>query len=203
MEYAEELDRLRYLVVEGDDDTVEGVARRLGRIGRWQRVKPQPPDKARPRTFSATFGFETFPWHTDGAIARVPPHFVVLRTHSANSTPTELLDPELHPNLSRALRSTVLRVRDRRSRVRYECGYVGGGGAGRYRWDPVHCSPITGTTPRVLVEECLQPDYVVKWEAGMSVIFDNWRLLHRRARLTEADRNTRSLDRLYIYPSEA
>ena len=175
------------------------LAQSLGRVGRMQDVTPKPREVARGDTLSAVYGLEAFPWHTDGAVADRPPRYLLLRSALPSETSTELLDLELNPEIVHALRRTALRVRFLGQRYRYVMAASVGRETTCFRWDPRSCRPVANIEESVSLLAVAQPSHVVQWFAGRAVIFDNWRMLHRRPRVKDVQPAKRRLQRLYIY----
>jgi alpha-ketoglutarate-dependent taurine dioxygenase len=180
-------------------ETLE-FAQSLGRVGRMQEITPKPREVARGDTLSAVYGLEAFPWHTDGAVADRPPRYLLLRSVVDSETPTELLDLELNPEIAHALRRTVLRVRFSGQRYRYVMAASVGREITCFRWDPRSCSPVVNIEESaVALLASAQPSCVVRWVPNRVVIFDNWRIFHRRPRVEDCEPAKRQLQRLYIY----
>lgn len=175
------------------------LAQSLGRVGRMQSITPKPREAAHSDTLSAVYGLEAFPWHTDGAIADRPPRYLLLRSALPSGTPTELLDLELNPEIVHALRRTALRVRFLGQRYRYVMAASVGRETTCFRWDPRSCRPVANIKESITLLAAAQPSHVVQWSADRTVIFDNWRMLHRRPRVKDAQPAKRQLQRLYIY----
>lgn len=124
------------------------------------------------------YGFGYFPWHTDGAVAVLPPRWMLLECELVEgSSRTELLDPSAE--LVRRLRKCAMRVRNRTGRVRYVAPVSPtADGKHRLRWDPRVCE-INDAALRVLIED-EPPTGICEWVEGRVLLVDNWRLLHRR-----------------------
>jgi hypothetical protein len=182
---------------------VEQLATELGvsRL-RWQELSPRNSNR-RMRTFSDKYGLDAFPWHTDGAVATSPPKFVILRALecSDDTEPTELLNltvPELAP-VAHALARVVLRATDKTGRVRYLPASTQLQSSVCFRWDPIHCPPVTmrGVPEAAQLIEKSEPTDTVSWKVGTTAIFDNRAVLHRRPRIYTT--NKRLIARLYVY----
>ncbi len=187
--------------VEFDDaaDVWVELGKQLGRVGSRHEINARPASAARAGTLSATHGFGAFPWHTDGAIAASPPRYVALRSPIGSDTPTELLDLALNPDVATALGATLLRVRCHGDRYRYVMSKSVGREPACFRWDPHRCEAVGETAKPDLPDEQTPASHVVRWVPAHTVIFDNWRVLHRRWAITDAESPTRTLQRLYIY----
>lgn len=157
-------------------------------------LEPRSPEAADPWSHSGVVGYGEFPWHTDGAVAPIPPRWMILECLADDSgSPTDLVDP---PSEILALfRRTLLVSRDRAGRVRYlPAAAPLGQNRFRVRWDPRVCAPSTGDISRIVDE--LEPSSSLKWRVGMLLIVDNHRLLHRRPAVRPGV--TRRLRRTYI-----
>ncbi|MBO2461467.1 TauD/TfdA family dioxygenase [Actinomadura violacea] len=199
-DWRETLDRYGFVVL--DDHSLAQVAPALGRPGTSALLTPHDRHRADPWSLSGVYGQDAFPWHTDGAVSARPPRWLVLRAVQINDAPpTELLDPA--PALLAELRRTVLKVTDRRGRVRYlpaanhEPEPESGRGDGRWRlrWDPRTCVPRAGVT----IDEvsARAPTGTVQWHEGRIAIVDNHRLMHRRPPVPRE--SERVLERTYFW----
>lgn len=146
-------------------------------------------------TLSDLYGRGQFPWHTDGAISSRPPRWVLLEPVSVGAgTPTELLS--LPDYILQQLRRTVLRMRDRKGLIRYLPACVpSDNGVDRIRWD----LRIGQTSNQCLANEIsnMDPSFSIDWRREVALIFDNFRLLHRRGPVTAKDE--RVIRRSYVW----
>ncbi|MEV5010984.1 TauD/TfdA family dioxygenase [Streptomyces sp. NPDC055692] len=111
----------------------------------------------------------------------------------SGTTCTELLDP--CPRLQLGLRRTVLRVKDRRGRVRHLPASLPTRDGWRLRWDPRTCKPLSGVSIEEI--ERYPPSTRVDWQEGRLLLIDNFRMLHRRPEVSES--GTRILERIYVW----
>lgn len=146
-------------------------------------------------TFSAIHGLNEFPWHTDGAIADRPPRFILLHSEGASSTPTELLRITSDSPYLAALSGAVLYTRYFQPRYLRAAERVGG--SIRVRWDPDKLSLASPSTTG-LPDAHAAPDAQIDWLPGCVALIDNWRCLHRRPKVLEAD-SDRVLIRTFIH----
>lgn len=123
-------------------------------------------------------GLGRFPWHTDGAISRVPPHFIVLQNRTLSEVPTELV--ELPANLARDLGRVALLASDRFGNHQLLSAVDRLKGRDRIRWDIRTCAVRPGNDAIVDRVDSLQPQVTVQWTEARTLIIDNWRMLHRR-----------------------
>lgn len=140
------------------------------------------------------YGFGSFPWHTDGAVAVEPPRWMVLACEAIDGpSRTELLAPSY--NLLRRMRRCVMRVRNRAGKLRYlpAVSPVMSGSI-RLRWDPRVCEPNDPELSELI--EAQGPTAACEWVRGRILVVDNWRLLHRRPAVDPA--RVRSLARTYL-----
>jgi alpha-ketoglutarate-dependent taurine dioxygenase len=166
----------------------------LGRLGKPALLRPTEREEARQWSLSGTFGHDAFPWHTDGAISSFPPRWLVLRpVELSEPTTTELLSPcaELRERLER----TVLLAKDRAGRARYLPALTLTKDGYRLRWDVRTCRPRSPAVAREVA--AATPTSVITWELDVTLLVDNYKLLHRRPAVTAAAE--RVLERTYVW----
>jgi len=174
------------------------MVRALGRVtdSDAQVLTPRPRSNSN-WSLSDIFGYDQFPWHTDGALSVNPPRYVamLLVNSDGSCVPTELLDLGVKPDISSALRRAVLVGTDKQGRKRYLRASEVSDSVRMYRWDPRCCKP---TRDRELVEriDLAPPTSSIDWEVGKLVVFDNWRFLHRRPPVPEG--SVREIWRCYV-----
>src|SRR5215813_853252 len=149
----------------------------MARLGQQALLAPADRSGARSWSLSGMFGRDAFPWHTDGAISSHPPHWLVLRpVRLSEPTFTELLDPgdELRQRLAR----TILLARDHVGRARYLPALVPMKDGYRIRWDSRTCQ----SRSRAVAQEVAMaaPTATIWWRLDLTLVIDNYRLLHRR-----------------------
>jgi hypothetical protein len=178
-----------------DGVTPQSVITQLGRrVGQSEELTPRAREAASPWSLSGTYGTGPFPWHTDGAVSTDPPRWIVLYAKQiSGQTYTELLDPG--PDLQLKLRRTVLRVTDNRGRVRHLPASLPTNGGSRLRWDPRVGTPLTGASLEEVEEQ--EPSLKVSWMRGRMLIFDNFRLMHRRPAVSDV--TERVIERTYVW----
>jgi L-asparagine oxygenase len=146
-----------------------------------------PRESGTPNTYSGIYGLNRFPFHTDLAHWRVPPHYLLLRCIKGYADiPTLLLDGqalvegELLELLSRAIvkprrprngATTLLRLCEAT-----DCGY-------RLRWDEVFLKPASkiGDVADQRIKECLANSTSISiplTRPGDTLLINNWRMLH-------------------------
>jgi alpha-ketoglutarate-dependent taurine dioxygenase len=155
-------------------------------------------EQAHPRSLSAQYGYEPFPFHTDGAHQQTPPDFMLLaaRQDDAGESPTHLkrLWVPPPPADDDDMRRGVFRVDAGRRTFYTTCQSVDG----RIRFDPGCMAPIDPRSRR-LADAILagEPDYSHGWtRSGEILIVDNTRVMHARGRVGDFSR--RALYRLLL-----
>ncbi len=179
-------------VVTDEEATAQGLISRLGEEDEPQELLARVASDSRPGTHSAQYGLDAFPWHSDGALARCPPHFIVLRpVQLSRPTGTELLD--LSEDLRRRLRRVTLLVQRSTGRRSYFPALLRTpAGTERLRWDAR--AKVRGDAGIAAEIASLNPTAVIPWEIGRVAVIDNHRLLHRRPPVSLG----RRLSRTYI-----
>lgn len=166
-----------YLVLPSRLDA-EPIIAMLGAEGPPTRLEPKAAVNREAWSHSDHYGYGYFPWHTDGALAVLPPRWMVMECEVVEgSSSTELLDPP--PELVQRLRRCAMRVRDRAGRIRYLPPLSPTeDGKHRLRWDPRVCE-VNDVVLSALIE-AEPPTAVCEWVEGRVLLMDNWRLMHRR-----------------------
>lgn len=168
----------RGFVVFDSRTAAEPLLKILGRESPREVLEPKAAASGGAWSHSDWYGFGAFPWHTDGAVAALPPRWMVLECEAIEgTTATQLLKPT--SEVIQRFRRCAMKVRERAGRVRHlpAASPIGGGGV-RLRWDPRVCE-----TNDPLLEEMLRdaaPTAVCEWTAKRILVVDNWRVLHRR-----------------------
>jgi hypothetical protein len=181
-----------FAVLDGRDS--EEAALRLvdGRIGLSELLIPRA--KGEGWSLSDRFGMSAFPWHTDGAVSRRPPRWVMLTAESdAEGTGTDLLRPSAQ--LLQSMRRSVLSICDPNGRKRVSLACTGTGSEQRVVWDPriaVSSDPALANAIH-----STESTATVNWRAHRTLVLDNWRLLHRRPDVK--GHITRTLRRTYVW----
>jgi hypothetical protein len=180
--------------VIGCSETINAIVElALGPLQDRQDLIPHLTDPDR-NTHSGRYGLQDFPWHTDGAISDAPPRWVVL-TCLANEAraDTELYLP--NSNQLAILNNVVLRTQNSLGHVRYLPAVSELEGNNIVRWDPRACPP---TNPQVVdIFDKVKPTVSISWQVGQTLLFDNFRLLHRRTKVTHGQQ--RMLRREYVF----
>jgi len=166
-----------------------------------------PSDQARRRSLSSIYGADAFPWHTDMAHIRVPPHFTIIRSHSQQGVrPTLLLDShDLCANLEdeSALRTEIWLVNGGRGRfLTPVLNRTMLHGASIFRYDACVMRPVDPLS-RLSVELMIaltrrKASASIQWRPGLCLVLDNWRMLHARPRPPVGLEPERSLERVLV-----
>lgn len=157
-------------------------------------LRPKAQIEARPGSMSATFGLEVQPWHMDMAHRPLPARFVLLSCVDAGEREcaTELLEWRqlLENNDLATAASEPMLVRS--GRVAFFATMLD---AGRrfLRYDPACISGLTDEGRSLLAKIGRTPctaTHRMRWRPGRTLIFDNWRFLHRRADASHSRQRT-------------
>jgi alpha-ketoglutarate-dependent taurine dioxygenase len=169
-------------------------------------LRPQDQAHARPFSLSGRYGMGAFEAHTDGAHELTPPRWSVMRLVASSKTRTPTL---LWDFAALALGPRVL------DQLRRSMWVVHGGPQVFYT--SILRPSVAGTILR-FNRACMQPvsrqsaelgDHLVSslvlaspaehvWQPGEVLVFDNWRMLHGRPRVTQSDLESRRLERLLV-----
>jgi L-asparagine oxygenase len=173
------------------EDILRSVGIVFGRGAAIHELKSKSAEDSTPNTYSGMYGSDRFPFHTDLAHWRFPPHFLMLRCIKGfEAVATVLIDGLRaiegvdHTVFSRALvrprrpiqgSLPLLRLYDRQQ-----------GDRGRLRWDDVFIQPASraGEIAVTTFKRCLarsKPIGVSLAKPGDTLIVDNWRMLHGRS----------------------
>jgi len=167
-------------------------------------IRPMPKHEARPASLSALHGLDAFPLHTDTAHWRKPARYVLLRaaTEECGSRPTVIVDSRslrLQPDDASKLRRVTFSVHSGRNS--FLCTIMSGV-APIVRFD-AGCMFPTSTvaaatldTFRAELQACYQ--HQIHWKQGDTLVLDNWRSLHGRARGSFNDSSQRLLQRVLV-----
>lgn len=145
-------------------------------------------------TLTDRFGRGAFPWHSDGAIARKPPRFIVLQNLTQSRVPTEIA--VVPADVRDELGGVVLRAQDRRGRSRLLSALERHAGHDLLRWDARTCSVAAGPRKVEAAIASLAVNAQIDWMSPATVVIDNWQVLHRRPAVPCSD--VRGLRRWYV-----
>lgn len=181
-----------WAVLPGAEDYGLGLARALGRVVPTRPgqplihdLMPTTQEDAHPRSLSAIYGLDGFPFHLDDATRLTPCRYVLLSCVAAanESPPTLLLDwTTLFTSTELArLASAIVLVRNgrasfytplldpRRRFLRYDPGCIRPASHGAVE-------AMSLVSERISVSDHTSH----RWSQGEILLIDNWRLLHAR-----------------------
>jgi hypothetical protein len=190
-----------FVVTRAGVEEFEALAGDLGRPVAVRRggpttdeLMPTAKGQAAARSLSAIYGLGSFPFHTDAASHRVPPRYLLMRLADgvSSTTPTLLVDADPR---SFCLHDSKVLMRER---------WLVRGGLGRtfyapvldpsqrfLRFDTGCMSPPSGTVLRghEIIDRRLArtPPVAIEWATNVTLIADNWRVLHSRPGVALAD----------------
>jgi L-asparagine oxygenase len=175
-------------------------------------LTPMPKTQARRNSLSSAHGVGAFPLHTDAAHHRCPPRWILLRcvdpgpgnrpTMLGDASQIELSGRQLREVgravwivktgvrsfLASALLPPTARARTQDSlALRYDLGCMRPA-------DPAF-NEAASTLARG-ISQLIQD--TVEWEASLTLVIDNWRVLHGRGPEITADRGLRRLERIAV-----
>jgi hypothetical protein len=186
------------------------VTRALGRAlvdanGRsLSMLRPTSRAEAKSRSFSAAYGMDAFPLHTDTAFWPTPARYLLMFCTEANETATTLLPKRKTAELfsDACAREAIFYLRTT-SGTRFATVTLGEIGDG-FRFDPNVMRPANRASA-MLVDRILGIDSAevlkIRWTGSNAVVIDNWRCLHGRAAVGDVSA-TRVLKRIYLSGGE-
>lgn len=165
-----------------------------------------PRSEAAPNSYSGIFGLDRFPFHSDLAHWRTPPHYLLLRCVTGYADiPTLLVDGhDLVDAVSLDLLIRAIfkprRPRDGRMSLLRLCEPIEDDV--RIRWDEVFLKPASkvGEAANLRVREWLstcKPTDLSLAEPHDTLLIDNWRMLHARSSIVPG-RENRAVQRVYL-----
>lgn len=155
-----------------------------------QVLRPMGKQQARVRSLSAQYGYEPFPFHTDGAHLEIPPEFMLLaaQQQDAGDSPTHLKRLWAPPPPASAddMRQGVFRVDAGRRSFYATCQSADG----RMRFDPGCMAPIDPRSRRLCTAILgVEPDFSHRWTRPDEIlIVDNARVMHARGHVDNSSR---------------
>lgn len=208
----------RIPVLDPASTTID-VARRIGtvidvgahvrsfRVPSVQSLRPSSRAQAAAHSrYSARFGLDAFPLHTDLAHWSLPPRYLILRCVVPAPAVRTLLLPsrDVVAALSAEVaRRAVFRTRSRRrGRTGLRRALSGSTADWLFRWDPIFLRPVNTEAKRVAVRMIDTAWEQVARSIGMcasgdTIIVDNWTALHGRSSVPEGSEN-RVVERAYL-----
>jgi L-asparagine oxygenase len=178
----------------------------LGNGDSIHQLIPNACESATPNTYSGIYGLGRFPFHTDLAHWRNPPHYIMLRcVIGFEEVPTLLangfrLVDKVGPRLlARALVQPRRPINGRLPLLRI---YQPRDTAPVLRWDEVFFRPVSriGEAGVTLFREALgtcTPTRIALAIPGDTLVIDNWRILHARSPIPTGC-EARTLQRAYL-----
>jgi hypothetical protein len=170
-------------------------------------LTPRTKEFATPNTYSGIYGLQRFPFHTDLAHWRLPPHYLMLRCVAGfERVPTLLADGlSLAKEVGLAVLARAL-VQPRRpingklpllrmyQPIHNDCCLI--------RWDEIFFRPASnaGATGMALFKKCVvacAPIRIALAAPGDTLVIDNWRMLHARSSIP-IECNARKIERAYL-----
>lgn len=172
-------------------------------------LQPQLKSGTYAKSLSETYGYQVFPYHTDGTNYIIPPRYLILRYlgnyHSAANT--LLLDSDKFEDDP-----------DFRILSEEEVYYVTWGnpnfyttiknvtilpGRSIFRFNQLIMKKQNKKSMLSFEDfiKSYSPDSI-SWVPNKVVILDNWRILHSRERVPENEINTRQIERTYLFEND-
>jgi len=144
---------------------------------------PTDTQSANSRSLSARYGLRPFPWHTDGAHWATPPRYIVMGCLEAapDAAQTLFCEGSAFKQLNAGdARSSIFKVTNGGNSF-----YTTARGSSNryYRYDPGCMTPMDAGAYEILrAIDLFEPadEHAITWHAGMLLLLDNWRFLHRR-----------------------
>jgi L-asparagine oxygenase len=176
-------------------------------FGEVQTLRPKRPKASTPNTYSGNFGHGVFPLHTDLAHWSRPPRYLALRCLSGSDDVATLVlnGDDLVAKIGPVTMRRAL-VQPRRPlagmRVLLRLRECGDDKEPLIRWDALFLRPATPSSRETFqeIEAYLctaKPTTIVLLKRGDTLLLDNWRMLHGRARVPKIARD-RHIERAYL-----
>jgi alpha-ketoglutarate-dependent taurine dioxygenase len=179
---------------------LDGVAAHHQRSS-FEVLQPHISNHAPRNSQSSRFGLGDFPLHTDTACWPVPARYVLLGAlapaSAGGATIVKAIYPLLTDELQNLARSALVAVRNGRMSfyARLLDPIIGS-----FRWDPNCLRPVNAAAKEFfpIFETVLaqHPAQAIRWQEGLVLIIDNWRVLHGRSAIT-IGADQRRIARLY------
>ncbi|ERL01334.1 hypothetical protein O999_23145 [Pseudomonas putida LF54] len=183
---------------------MEKIARSY-RIGNVQALKPRESDSSSPHSYSAVYGHNDFPLHTDYAHWGTPPRFLMLRCRTGDPSVSTYLLPSscIAEYASHIIDRAIVAPRRKHSAqsicplaARYrKAGQLG------FRWDSLFLRPVNQAAEALaeVVQTRSKVDRVAiaLCDPGDTLIIDNWNMLHGRSEVPQRALN-RHIERIYL-----
>jgi hypothetical protein len=149
-----------------------------------ETLRPRTRPQARQGCMSAVFGCGVQPWHMDMAHRPSPARFILLSCMDPGERPcaTELLNWRQLLSSEQLTLSSEAPVLVRSGRASFYTTMLDG--QQRFlRHDPTCITALTdeGRALQAQIAAASERVHAAHWQAGRTLIFDNWRFLHRRS----------------------
>jgi len=175
------------------------------KLGNLQALKPRERAESNPHSYSAVYGLDEFPLHTDYAHWGTPPRFLMLRCRAGHPSVTTYLLPWscIADHASHLIARAIVAPR-RKHPAQVICPlavrYSKGGQIG-FRWDSLFLKPLNHAAEalaEVVQTRCkVDSIEIALSDPGDSLIIDNWHMLHGRSKVPEEALN-RHIERIYL-----
>ncbi|HEN8727094.1 TPA: TauD/TfdA family dioxygenase [Pseudomonas putida] len=177
----------------------------LYRIDNVQALKPRESDASSPHSYSAVYGLNDFPLHTDYAHWGTPPRFLMLRCRTGDPSVSTYLLPSscIADQASHVIDRAIMAPRRKHPAqaicplaARYrKAGQLG------FRWDSLFLRPLNQAAEKLaeVVQARSQTDrFAIALSApGDTLIIDNWQMLHGRSEVPRRALD-RHIERIYL-----
>ncbi|POF88349.1 TauD/TfdA family dioxygenase [Pseudomonas putida] len=175
------------------------------KLGSIQTLKPRESDESSPHSYSAVYGLNAFPLHTDYAHWGTPPRFLMLRCRLGDPSVTTYLLPWscIAEQASHIINRAIVAPRRKHTAqaicplaVRYrKAGQVG------FRWDSLFLRPLNQAAEALadVVQARARIDRIAiaLSDPGDTLIIDNWHMLHGRSEVPQQALD-RHIERIYL-----
>lgn len=188
-----------------NDESLIEVAELIGAVlpdqaGRAvAKLSPKLKGRSTSRSFSFHYGHGEFPLHTDTAFWPLPARYVLLRSECVSATATLLLPPESAAETFGMFptRRALFAVRTTKATT-YSAVFLPSPHSG-IRFDPCYMTPVNPAASELVkaVRHASSNAQEFYWTGNNALIFDNWRCLHGRRSIDEAE-SERCLSRIYV-----
>jgi len=162
-------------------------------------ITPKRKEDAHPQSISKKIGLGRLPYHTDGAYFKIPPRYILLRCKEVgeNQVPTQIVDV-----MRFATKDELFELGFRTWKVSSRDGtfYSPILNKNILRYDLNIMQPYSKLDDNTsIINNIIKRTSPIKitWEAGKTILLDNWACLHARPEVSENSIN-RILQRIMI-----
>lgn len=157
-------------------------------------------------TFSSTYGFDSFPFHTDTAFRETPSRFLIMKSlHPSNTATTFFNFSNFYNSLNQVQKNhfcnAIFAIKSINGSYYNSCfiniqqQFV--------RFDPLIMTPQNNSAKHCLniLNNTHFSDHLLfktTWNGSNILIIDNWKVLHGREKVVELEYNSRKLQRIYV-----